>query len=102
MAVKPRTEEPIDLQDATPQPPEEPTEQEEPTDQPEPAVVFDGHFGLQRMLTREDWDREGISDRRAETWDKHNNFRVPVSNFTKEELAVLRRQPGFTVEGENN
>lgn len=50
-----------------------------------------------RRVTASDWEAVGIVGAKDATWNFANEFVVPTSKFSEEQLEVLRRDPGFKI-----
>jgi hypothetical protein len=58
-------------------------------------VKYAAKAGSERVITSEDLARAGVKDHAGARWDNLNEFKVPVSAFSKEALEVVLRQPGL-------
>jgi hypothetical protein len=70
--------------------------------QPEgPQVKYIGP-ATRRVLTPEDWERVGVDDTEHETyeWNLKNAKMIPRDQFSEKQLAYLRTDDRFSVEGD--
>lgn len=63
-------------------------------------VVYAGDASL-RVISSADWESLGIKGKDEVRWGFANDFRVPVSEFTKAQMDYLRRDGRFAVPGGN-
>lgn len=63
-------------------------------------VVYTGQATI-RNLRSADWEKVGAGPRPDVQWNFKNNFKVPVSQFSPEQLAYLRIDGRFSVPGGN-
>lgn len=52
-----------------------------------------------RILTEEDWKNVGAEGQKGVEWNFQNEFRLPVSDFSKEALAYLKKDNRFRITG---
>ena len=60
--------------------------------EPEKFVEYTGQ-ATRRILVPEDWERVGLSGEKN-VWGMHNAFKIPVSDFTKDQLDYLLHTDG--------
>ena len=48
-----------------------------------------------RIISNEDFEREGVKGQRTATWENQNGWTVPASHFSEAALAVVLRQPNL-------
>jgi hypothetical protein len=65
-------------------------------DDEEPMVRYVGEFP-RREISVSDWEKAGITDMPAVTWDRSRDMKIPASVFNERALQVLRQEGHFEV-----
>lgn len=76
-------------------PADPPAEKAEGSDGPD-TIKYTGDAGV-REITAAQWKTAGVEDQETVVWDASNDYTVPLSKFTPDAIAVLRRDRGLKI-----